>query len=104
MISSGEGYEGRNDSLENIGMKWSVTHSYNSKVVKYWTDSYGREESSSRDMNSRYDDFEVDYYKNRAEYYLECDQFYISPLLVPSTYEKSVKITPIMFLFKFEEI
>ena len=97
-------FERHNNSLEKIGMKWSVTHSYNSKVVKYWTDSYGREESSSRDMNSSYDDFEVDYYKNRAEYYLECDQFYISPLLVPSTYEKSVKITPIMFLFKFEEI
>lgn len=92
-----------NNSLEKIGMKWSVTHSYNSKVVKYWTDRYGREQSNSKDMNSSYDDFEVDY-KNRAEYYLECDQFYISPWLVPSTYESSVKITPDMFLFKLEEI
>ena len=44
------------------------------------------------------------YYKNRAEYYLECDQFYISPWLVPSIYESSVRITPDMFLFKLEEI
>mgnify|MGYP000465484154 FL=1 len=93
-----------NNSLEKIGMKWSVTHSYNSKVVRYWTDSYGTERSDSKDMNSSNADFEADYYKNRAEYYLECDQFYISPWLVPSTYESSVKITPDMFLFKLEEI
>jgi hypothetical protein len=104
MISSGEGYEGRNDTLENIGMKWSVTHSYNSKVVKYWTNNNGYERSDSKGMNSSDDDFTDDYYKYQAEYYLECDQFYISPWLVPSTYESSVKITPDMFLFKFEEI
>ena len=104
MISSGEGYEGRNDSLENIGMKWSVTHSYNSKVVRYEATSNGYEKSYSKGMSHGDDDFKVDYYKTQSEYYLECDQFYISPLLVPSTYEKSVKITPIMFLFKFEEI
>ena len=103
MINSGEGYEGRNDSLENIGMKWSVTHSYNSKVVKYWTDSNGYERSDSKGMDSN-DKFIGDYYKYQAEYYLECDQFYISPWLVPSTYESSVKITPDMFLFKLEEI
>ena len=89
-----------NNSLEKIGMKWSVTHSYESKVVRYWTDSYGTESSDSKDMNSSNADFEADYYKNRAEYYLECDQFYISPWLVPSTYESSVRITPDMFLFK----
>ena len=104
MISSGEGYEGRNDSLENIGMKWSVTHSYNSKVVKYWTNSNGYERSDSKGMNSSDDSFIDDYYKYQAEYYLECDQFYISPWLVPSAYESSVKITPDMFLFKLEEI
>ena len=104
MISSGEGYEGRNDTLENIGMKWSVTHSYNSKVVKYWTNNNGYERSDSKGMNSSDDDFRDDYYKYQAEYYLECDQFYISPWLVPSTYESSVKITPDMFLFKLEEI
>jgi len=104
MISSGEGYEGRNDSFENIGMKWSVTHSYNSKVVKYWTTNNGYERSDSKGMNSSDDDFTDDYYKYQAEYYLECDQFYISPWLVPSTYESSVKITPDMFLFKLEEI
>ena len=93
-----------NNSLEKIGMKWSVTHSYNSKVVRYWTDSYGTERSDSKDMNSSNADFEADYYKNRAEYYLECDQFYISPWLVPSIYESSVRITPDMFLFKLEEI
>ena len=93
-----------NNSLEKIGIKWSVTHSYNSKVVRYWTDSYGTERSDSKDMNSSNADFEADYYKNRAEYYLECDQFYISPWLVPSTYESSVRITPDMFLFKLEEI
>ena len=93
-----------NNSLEKIGMKWSVTHSYNSKVVRYWTDSYGTERSDSVDMNSSNPDFEADYYKNRAEYYLECDQFYISPWLVPSIYESSVRITPDMFLFKLEEI
>lgn len=93
-----------NNSLEKIGMKWSVTHSYNSKVVKYWTTSNGYEQSDSKGMNSSHDDFKVDYYKNRGEYYLECDQFYISPWLVPSTYESSVKITPDMFLFKLEEI
>jgi len=104
MISSGGGYEGRNDTLENIGMKWSVTHSYNSKVVKYWTTNNGYERSDSKGMNSSDDDFTDDYYKYQAEYYLECDQFYISPWLVPSTYESSVKITPDMFLFKLEEI
>lgn len=93
-----------NNSLEKIGIKWSVTHSYNSKVVRYWTDRYGTERSDSKDMNSSNADFEADYYKNRAEYYLECDQFYISPWLVPSTYESSVRITPDMFLFKLEEI
>ena len=93
-----------NNSLEKIGMKWSVTHSYESKVVRYWTDSYGTERSDSKDMNSSNADFEGYYYKNRAEYYLECDQFYISPWLVPSIYESSVRITPDMFLFKLEEI
>jgi hypothetical protein len=93
-----------NNSLEKIGMKWSVTHSYNSKVVKYWTTNNGYERSDSKGMNSSDDDFTDDYYKYQAEYYLECDQFYISPWLVPSTYESSVKITPDMFLFKLEEI
>ena len=93
-----------NNSLEKIGMKWSVTHSYESKVVRYWTDSYGTERSDSKDMNSSNADFEGYYYKDRAEYYLECDQFYISPWLVPSIYESSVRITPDMFLFKLEEI
>lgn len=93
-----------NNSLEKIGIKWSVTQSYNSKVVRYYTDRYGTERSDSKDMNSSNADFEADYYKNRAEYYLECDQFYISPWLVPSIYESSVRITPDMFLFKLEEI
>ena len=51
--------------------------------MRYWTDRYGTERSDSKDMNSSNADFEADYYKNRAEYYLECDQFYISPWLVP---------------------
>ena len=93
-----------NNSLEKIGMKWSVTHSYNSKVVKYWTTNNGYERSDSKGMNSSDDDFTDDYYKYQAEYYLECDQFYISPWLVPSIYESSVRITPDMFLFKLEEI
>ena len=59
---------GHNNSLKNIGMKWSVwsdKNSYKSKLV---------------------------------------DQLYISPWLIPSTYESSVRITPDMFLFKLEEI
>ena len=92
-----------NNSLEKIGMKWSVTHSYESKVVGYYTDSYGREKSI-RDIDDRDTDFTAGYNKIRTEYYLECDQFYISPWLVPSIYESSVRITPDMFLFKLEEI
>jgi hypothetical protein len=93
-----------NNSLEKIGMKWSVTHSYESKVVGYYTDSYGREESRIRDIDDGDTDFTAGYNKIRTEYYLECDQFYISPWLVPSIYESSVRITPDMFLFKLEEI
>mgnify|MGYP000916583395 FL=1 len=52
-----------NNSLEKIGMKWSVTHSYNSKVVKYWTTNDGYERSDSKGMNSSNDDFTDDYYK-----------------------------------------
>ena len=92
-----------NNSLEKIGMKWSVTHSYESKVVGYYTDSYGTEKSI-RDIDDRDTDFTAGYNKIRTEYYLECDQFYISPWLVPSIYESSVRITPDMFLFKLEEI
>ena len=73
-------------------MKWSVTHSYESKVVGYYTDSYGREESRIRDIDDGDTDFTAGYNKIRTEYYLECDQFYISPWLVPSTYESSVKL------------
>ena len=91
-----------NNSLEKIGIKWSVTNSYKSKVVKYWTDSYGNEQSKSMGINSRNSD--ADYYNNLGEYYLECDQFYISPWLIPSIYESSVRIVPNMFLFKLEQI
>jgi len=88
-----------NNSLEKIGMKWSVTHSYESKVV-----GYGGGRTSIRDIDDGDRDFTVGYDKTRSEYYLECDQFYISPWLVPSIYESSVRITPDMFLFKLEEI
>ena len=84
-------------------MKCSVTLSYESKVVWYYTDSYGTEKSI-RDIDDRDTDFTAGYNKIRTEYYLECDQFYISPWLVPSIYESSVRITPDMFLFKLEEI
>ena len=59
---------GHNNSLENIGMKWSV-----------WSDKQS--------------------YKSKL-----VDQLYISPWLISSTYESSVRITPDMFLFKLEEI
>ena len=91
-----------NNSLEKIGIKWSVTNSYKSKVVKYWTDSYGNEKSKSMGINLGNSD--ADYYNNLGEYYLECDQFYISPWLIPSIYESSVRIVPNMFLFKLEQI
>ena len=101
-----------NNSLERIGIKWSVTHSYESEVVGYYTDNdNGRINSDSRNISNSYDtDFEYYGYGNGrnakipAKYYLECDQLYISPWLISSTYESSVRITPDMFLFKLEEI
>ena len=101
-----------NNSLERIGIKWSVTHSYESEVVGYYTDNdNGRINSDSRNISNSYDtDFEYYGYGNGrnakipAKYYLECDQLYMSPWLLRSTYESSVRITPDMFLFKLEEI
>ena len=97
-----EGSGNHNNSLEKIGMKLSITHSYESKVVKYWIDGYNKtSRESSYNINSSRVDLEN---SSRAEYYLECDQFYISPWLIPSIYESSVRIIPNMFLFKLEEI
>ena len=97
-----EGSGNHNNSLEKIGMKLSITHSYESKVVKYWIDGYDKtSRESSYYISSSSVDLES---SSRAEYYLECDQFYISPWLIPSIYESSVRIIPNMFLFKLEEI
>ena len=94
-----------NNSLKEIGMKWSVTHSYMSKVLGI---REGETRSDSRSIDSYSIDFDYGTHYSGAEriakYYLECDQLYISPWLISSTYESSVRITPDMFLFKLEEI
>ena len=87
-----------NNSLEQIGMKWSVSNEYESVVARY------REGNNRREYDIDYSS-RKDYLKDYSgSFYLECDKTYISPILIPTIYESEVSITPEMFLFKLEEI
>ena len=90
-----------NNSLEQIGMKWSVSNEYESVVARY-REGYNKQEYDI-DYSGR-KDYLKSYSGNENSFYLECDKTYISPILIPTIYESEVSITPEMFLFKLEEI
>ena len=88
-----------NNSLKKLGIKWSVSSKYESRVVNY--------EGSRREFELDIDDdqdYSNRYYSYDGKFFIECDQTYISTFLIKSLYESAVRIDPEMFLFKLEEI
>ena len=95
-------------------MKWGVTSNYESKLVRYYDNSYGEgtrtAQINSDDnalMDRRYDNSTRKYtyflYEDN-DYFLECYNTYMSIWLIPTIYESQVRVNPGIFLFKLEEI
>ena len=99
------------NEIEKLGVKWEITSNHETKLIRYYGDDYTQtanlESAESRLMDSDYNNNTRKYtyfpYEN-SDYYIECDRNYMSIWLVPTIYEKQVRITPGMFLFKLEEI
>ena len=107
-------YNYEND-LANLGVKWEVTSNYESKLVRYYNNSYGEERSYTAQINSGDNalmDSNYDYSTRKttyflyedSDYFLECDNTYMSIWLIPTIYESQVRVNPGIFLFKLEEI
>ena len=102
------------NDLAKLGVKWGVTSNYESKLVRYYDNSYGEgtrtAQINSDDnalMDRRYDNSTRKYtyflYEDN-DYFLECDNTYMSIWLIPTIYESQVRVNPGIFLFKLEEI
>ena len=96
-------------------MKWEVTSNYESQLVRYYNNSYGEERSLTAQINSGDNalmDSNYDYSTRKttyflyedSDYFLECDNTYMSIWLIPTIYESQVRVNPGIFLFKLEEI
>ena len=107
-------YRNEND-LAKLGVKWEVTSNYESQLVRYYNSSYGEERTSTAQINSgdnalmdsNYDNFtrKTTYFLYEdSDYFLECDNTYMSIWLIPTIYESQVRVNPGIFLFKLEEI
>ena len=106
-------YNYEND-LAKLGVKWEVTSNYESKLVRYYNSGYG-ERTDTAQINSGdnalmasnydYSTGKTTYflYEN-SDYFLECDNVYMSIWLIPTIYESQVRVNPGIFLFKLEEI
>ena len=106
------GYSGNDgNDLEKLGINWTVSSSYESKLTRYYGSSYTQtaniDSPENRLMDNDYDNKTRKYiyfpYED-SDYYLECDRMYMSIWLVPTIYESQVRVSPGMFLFKLEEI
>lgn len=106
-------YNYEND-LAKLGVKWEVTSNYESKLVRYYNSGYGERTDTAQinsgdnalmDSNYDYSTRKTTYFLYEdSDYFLECDNVYMSIWLIPTIYESQVRVNPGIFLFKLEEI
>jgi len=106
-------YNNEND-LAKLGVKWEVTSNYESKLVRYYDNGYGERTDTAQinsgdnalmDSNYDYSNRKTTYFLYEdSDYFLECDNTYMSIWLIPTIYESQVRVNPGIFLFKLEEI
>ena len=105
--------ENYGNDLEKLGINWTVSSSYESKLTRYWESGQSMKETANIDSpENRLMDYDYDNKTKKSiyfpyeysDYYLECDRTYMSIWLVPTIYESQVRVSPGMFLFKLEEI